>query len=696
MLALVLVAGIATFVGVRDIVDQFSGTAHRLDREATIVASLQTELDNHETSAQALVNGTPGPEDDPSASGQLAAFLGEQNDISKTFEQARQVYIADGADADPLAQAAILWQAVMANAGLWGDELRTFTPSTGTENDQIQQMLANGSDQVRGILTELQQPSLDAMQKGLANDATLERELMLILAGLFGLALAATVYFRRRMAKDLVRPVASLHTGVLRLRTGDLEHRIEVARRDELGELAEAFNGMAGALHESHLALTLRATHDSLTGLPNRAALSERLEACFRPGDDRRVGQESVLFVDVDDFKDVNDSLGHDGGDELLIQLARRLTDCVRPQDLVARLGGDEFAVVLVEGEGAATAAEIAERILGALRKPFVVNGTSLVVSVSIGVARRPESGDAAELLRRSDFAMYMAKGAGKGRYQIFDAQVHDDMVGRSALKTELGLAIGSGQLRVDYQPVADLRTGEIVGVEALVRWQHPTLGLLLPAEFIPLAEETGDIDAIGRWVLDTASRQVAGWRRTIGHCGSVWVAVNLSAFQLTNAHSMAAIERILTEPGARADHIVLEVTETALAADVDGAIASLNSLKRLGVRIAIDDFGTGFSSLSTLANLPVDILKIDRSFVSGSAGSARSVPMLEGIVGLAAKLSLAVIAEGIEQPEQLDLLRSLGCTMGQGFLLARPAPAPEVKKLLAVGGLLQVGVPAS
>jgi EAL domain-containing protein (putative c-di-GMP-specific phosphodiesterase class I) len=300
--------------------------------------------------------------------------------------------------------------------------------------------------------------------------------------------------------------------------------------------------------------------------------------------------------------------------------------------------------------------------------------------------------GDAAELLRRADFAMYMAKGAGKGRYQLFDAQVHDKMVGRSALKADLASAVTSDQLRLDYQPVADLRTGEILGVEALVRWQHPTLGLLAPAEFIALAEETGDIDAIGCWVLETAARQVAGWRHTMDHCAGLWASVNLSAFQLPNPHSLVAIQRILADPAMQADKVVLEVTETALAADVDGGIAALTTLKRLGVRIAIDDFGTGFSSLSTLASLPVDILKIDRSFVSGH-GTSPSVPMLEGILGLANKLSLTVIAEGIEEPEQLDLLRTLGCSMGQGYLLARPTPAPGLETLLASGGLLHVTV---
>jgi diguanylate cyclase (GGDEF)-like protein len=405
-----------------------------------------------------------------------------------------------------------------------------------------------------------------------------------------------------------------------------------------------------------------------------------------------RARSESVLFIDVDDFKDVNDSLGHEGGDALLIELAARLNACVRPHDLVARLGGDEFAILISEDSGGSVACEVAERILEAARAPFIADGAPLTVSVSIGVAeRRPEIADSAELLRRADFAMYMAKGGGKGRYQRFDSKMHDDMVGRSALKADLAVAVASGQLRLQYQPVADLRTGEVLGVEALVRWQHPTLGLIAPNDVMTLAEETGDIEAIGCWVLDTATRQVAKWHRTMEHCAELWVSVNLSLYQLPNPRSRVAIERILADPAVQADKVVLEVTETALAAAIDGGIASLSTLKELGVRIAIDDFGTGFSSLSTLASLPVDILKVDRSFVSGEASGPRSVPMLEGILGLAGKLSLTVIAEGIEDAEQLDLLRTLGCRMGQGYFLGRPAEADVIESQLAAGGLLHV-----
>ncbi len=287
---------------------------------------------------------------------------------------------------------------------------------------------------------------------------------------------------------------------------------------------------------------------------------------------------------------------------------------------------------------------------------------------------------------------MYLAKHGGKARYQLFDAEGYDHMTYRAALKRDLAAAVSGDQLRLEYQPIADLNSGEILGVEALVRWQHPTLGLLAPSEFIPLAEETGDIDAVGCWVLDTASRQAAGWRKALPQCENLWIAVNLSTIQLPNPRNLAAIKRILSDPAAQADKVVLEVTETALAGSTDGGIAALKTLKDTGVRVAIDDFGTGYSSLSSLAVLPADILKIDRSFLGRQASAAQSAAMLEGILGLARMLSLEVIAEGVEEPGQLELLRALDCQMGQGYLLAHPGSAEAIEALLATGARLQTG----
>lgn len=681
LLLLPLAASIGTFVGVNVIVGQFSTTTKQLDQKLTVVAALQADMLAHEYIAHQIVSGV---------SVDRQAFVRQQNELSKAFAEAVKSFPADAAAV--VRQTAVKWQAVLTKYGLWGDQVLTFH---GPRLD-LNRLLGADSDEARGLLDSLQQPSLMAMRQGVASAEALAHLLLISLGLMFGLALCVTQYFRWRMAKDLVRPVARLHRGVVRLRAGDYGSRIEVERPDELGELAEAFNGMARALHESHLALTQRATHDSLTGLANRLVLTERLTASFAQGTDRRSVHESVLFIDVDDLKDVNDSLGHEMGDVLLTELAARLRRCVHGQDLVVRLGGDELAIVVVEEEGSTLAVHVAQRVLEALQTPFAIGDARLGVSVSIGVAqRRHDTRDAADLLRQADFAMYMAKGGGKGRLEIFDAAMHDAMVGRAALKVDLAVAASSGQLRLEYQPIADLRTGQIVGVEALVRWQHPSLGWLAPSEFIALAEETGDIEAIGCWVLDTATRQVALWRETVDHCANLWLAVNLSALQLRSSQSLASIERILAGSAAQAIDVVFEVTETALVSDLGIGIASLHALKALGVRIAIDDFGTGFSSLSTLASLPVDIVKIDRSFLSSVAFATPSVAMLEAVLGLAEKLNLDVIVEGIEDVQQLELLRSLGCAQGQGYFLARPSPAQSLEPVLSAGRLGPIPVAA-
>lgn len=686
MLLLLLGTAGATIVGVGGVVDEVRGTGLELHRQFSTVAALRSDLVDHERVGHKLL--ADGPVD-------RAGFLLQQQRISALFDQTAAVFPTSQGMRATVLKAHQSWKNSLMTSGLLGDQLRVLHGDHPVQNEAF----GSTSDDARALLDSLGGTSLQAMDTGLARGADLERMLIAVLAGLFLIGLSVTVYFRRRMTRDLLRPLASMHDCVARLQAGEYDSRIEIARRDELGELAQAFNEMAEAIHRSHLELTARATRDGLTGLANRTTLTESLTAAFRSGSERRARQESLLFIDIDDFKDVNDTLGHEGGDALLLQLATRLNACVRPQDLVARLGGDEFAILVTDDSDGLVAAEVADRVLDALRAPFVIAGELMAVTVSIGVAqRRPETLEAAELLRQADFAMYMAKGGGKARYQLFDAQVHDSMVERSALKNNLAQAVASGQLRLEYQPVADLRTGEILGVEALVRWQHPTLGLLAPETFIPLAEESGDIDAIGCWVLHTATRQVAAWRQTMQHCNGLWVSVNLSALQLANPRSLAAVQHILADPLAEAGKVVLEVTETALAADIQGGIEGLATLKDLGVRIAIDDFGTGSSSLSTLAELPVDILKIDGSFIHDPSPAEAetapmvSAPLLQGILGLARNLSLDVIAEGIEHPDQLDLLQSLGCAMGQGYLLAWPAPAHVLEARLASGGLLQLG----
>ena len=679
MLVALLLGAVATVVGVRAVADQVQETSAQLQHESAAVAELRSALDAHEQAGHRLLSNAPADR---------AAFLQQQQDLSRRFEDAIVLLPAERDMRATASQARDEWRDGLAEHGLWGNQLQSLTGVRVAESPGLS---ASGAG-VRALLDKIQRSAIEAMDSGLAYSAELQQIVIAARSALFGLAAAGVVYFRARIVKFLIRPVEGLHRGVLSLQSGNYGHRIDVVRRDELGELAEAFNSMAAAVHDSHLALTHRATHDPLTGLANRAALTERLASSFRPGAERGPRHVGLLIIDVDDFKDVNDSLGHEGGDALLIQLAGRLQGCVRAHDLAARLGGDEFAIVVGDDADGSVTAGIAQRIHDALRAPFSVGDIRLKVSVSMGAAqRRPETGDPAELLRQADFAMYMAKQGGKGRYQRFDAEGYGRMARRAALRADLAAAVPQRQLRLEYQPVADLRSGEILGVEALVRWHHPTLGPLDPAEFIPLAEETGDIEAIGCWVLSTASRQAARWRTSMSHCADLWVSINLSTLQLPSPRNLAAIEAILTDPAAQADKVVLEVTETALASSIDGGITALNRLKGLGVRIAIDDFGTGYSSLSALAELPADILKIDRSFLSGNASDAApSAAMLEGILGLARKLNLEAIAEGIEDRAQLALVRGLGCRLGQGYLLSRPGPAPLIEALLAARARLQ------
>jgi len=425
ILLLLAGAGLGTFAVVKHLVDSFSGTAQRYDRETTAVALLKLDLAQHELAANQLLAGMPVDR---------SVYLRQEESISIAFEKARLVMPGGNVTAAVVTEADKRWQDALSAAGLWGGEVQTFVASgDAAHNEATRVALALSTDRAGAVLDGLAKPSLDAMHAGLAADTRLERMVTAGLAGLFGLLLICTLYFFRRMAKDLLRPVANMHRGASRLQAGDYQHRIEVVRQDELGEVAQAFNCMAGALRDSRRAVALGATHDSLTGLANRATLTERLSGSFRPGSTRRARYESVVFINVDDFKAVNELLGHEGGDALLVQLATRLSGCVRPLDLVARIGGDEFAIVVAECDSDSAAVAIADRVLAMLRTPFLLGDARLAVEVSIGVAyRRPETADASELLSQADFAMNTAKASGKGRCQVFDSRTRADMVGRA------------------------------------------------------------------------------------------------------------------------------------------------------------------------------------------------------------------------------------------------------------------------
>jgi diguanylate cyclase (GGDEF)-like protein len=421
-----------------------------------------------------------------------------------------------------------------------------------------------------------------------------------------------------------------------------------------------------------------RALHDMLTGLPNRALFLDRLEHAASRAT-RKGPRPAVLFLDLDGFKRVNDSLGHGAGDQLLVEVGHRLVTSVRPGDTVARFGGDEFAVLLEDVEDDDEATVVAERIMASLHVPFRVQKRDVSVSVSVGVATLEEAGE--DLLRDADLAMYQAKARGKGHYQVFHPAMHATLVERLRLETDLGCAVERNEFEVAYQPIVELASGAVVAVEALVRWRHPHRGLLLPAAFIPAAEETGLIRAIGSQVIRQACMQVAAWQCRHRSVSPLAVAVNLSVHQLNDPDLVSEVAGVLERSGLEPRSLILEITETMLMEDLERAV--LARLKELGVQIAVDDFGTGYSSLQYLERFPIDILKIDRSFVGGVGESSDSV-VAKAIIDLGESLKLRVIAEGVEREEQVSRLQGLGCSWGQGYYYARPQEAAQLEQLIA------------
>jgi diguanylate cyclase (GGDEF)-like protein len=423
-----------------------------------------------------------------------------------------------------------------------------------------------------------------------------------------------------------------------------------------------------------------QALHDSLTGLPNRALFLDRLEHAL----DRAEGGDpsvAVLFLDLDRFKTVNDSLGHAAGDELLIGVGARIAANVRPSDTAARLGGDEFAVLLEDSRDKSDAARLADRLATALREPFVLHGKEVFIGASIGIACGARHGQ--DLLRYADLAMYRAKATGHARYEFFEPEMGAAVVERLELEADLRRAVERDELVLHYQPIVHLTTGTVATVEALVRWQHPTRGLIPPLTFIPLAEETGSIVEIGRWVLREACRQAADWQRRYASDPPLGVSVNLSCRQLQQPGFVDEVATTLREARIHPQTLTLEITEGMLMENTEDTIGRLRALKELGVRLSIDDFGTGYSSLRYLRQFPLDSLKIPKPFIDDVADDAKESALTQAIIHLGRSLGLEVVAEGIEENRQLSELRKLGCELGQGFLLAKPRNAGGIDVLL-------------
>ncbi|MFG1606970.1 putative bifunctional diguanylate cyclase/phosphodiesterase [Actinoplanes sp. NPDC049265] len=461
-----------------------------------------------------------------------------------------------------------------------------------------------------------------------------------------------------------------------------------VLRRRQGRRLASAYAALLTEVDERRALqdqLSHQAYHDVLTGLPNRALFVQRLEEQMAdPGE-----PPAVLLVDLDGFKTVNDTLGHPAGDELLELVAERLRGCVRGGDTVARLGGDEFAVV-VRSSAPGVAEAISRRLIAALREPFLIAGQEVGIGASVGIAHRADQAGANDLLADADIAMYVAKGSGKARFEVFRRDMRDRARRRAQLEQQLARAVDLGEIEVYYQPIVRVTTGRVVAVEALARWRHPVQGLISPAEFIPIAEESGLIREVGREVLRQATRQVQQWRETLPGLERLEVSVNVSVRQLAAGIYAEHVREALADSGMPAEATCVEITETMALEGNETVAAELDRIREQGVALAMDDFGSGYSSVSSLVSLQVQVVKIDKSYLD--MDSANNGTLIRATTELGHALGLRVCVEGVETPEQLELLREAGCDSAQGFLLGRPMPADAAREHLLQEARQMVG----
>jgi len=464
--------------------------------------------------------------------------------------------------------------------------------------------------------------------------------------------------------------------------------------RDTAGKIVGTFGVSRDISQRKHFEeqLERQAFFDPLTMLPNRALFMNRLQHLFQRSlraEGRTDGGRlfAVLYLDVDRFKGINDGLGHQAGDELLKEVARRLERCVRPSDTLARLGGDEFTALLEDIHSEIDATRVAERINKELAQPFFLMDHEVFATVSVGIAlssshyERPE-----DMLRDADTAMYRAKANGRSRHQVFDVDMHQRAVSLLRLETDLRRAIERHELLAYYQPIVDLETNTLRGFEALARWKHPTRGMVMPDVFIPVAEETGQITAIGDWMLAEACRQMRVWQDRYPRTPPLRISVNISTRQLAHANVPEQVQRILNETGLDPASLTLEITESALMQNLTTSAAVLQKLNAMSVRLHIDDFGTGYSSLSYLQHFPIHTLKVDKSFVTRMGDAPKQGEIVRAIVSLAQNLGMEVTAEGVETKDQADTLQSLNCTSAQGYLFSRPVPADQAERIIVEG----------
>ncbi|MBK7002605.1 MAG: EAL domain-containing protein [Rhodoferax sp.] len=578
-----------------------------------------------------------------------------------------------------------------------------YSPDTSADIESLRQFLmqgefitANTHGVVQNVISPGQAPARLIIVASLEE---INREMAMTIGASVAIGslilLVAFIMFRR-MSLSVTRPIEVL-TAVMRKveRDGDHSQRARIFSDDEIGELAKGFNAMLSALERQNVNLNTElierkriqkkldrlAHYDTVTHLPNRHYFQERLKVTVEHSNqlDKLM---AVIFVDLDNFKLVNDSYGHHIGDQLLQTAAKRLSDSLRSGDVVCRLGGDEFAIILEHLPDSQQIESLIDKLIHNLTQPLRLDDHDVVVTGSVGVAVCPEDADTPEsLLRFADAAMYAAKGAGKNTWRRFDPEMASQSALRLTLENQLRVALAEGQFEVHYQPQIDLSTNEVDGLEALARWNHPDRGYISPLQFIPVAEESGLIRPLGEWVLRTACRQIVAWSLA-GH-DRLKVAVNVSVRQLVHPNFFEMVLAVLAETGCAARQLDLEITESILMQHGEKTIAILQQLRDRGIGIVIDDFGTGYSSMAQLKNMPVTKLKIDKSFVDDITTSRRDLAITASITSLAHNLQIQIIAEGVETNQQVLLLRQSGCHDFQGYHFARPLPAAQIPSFI-------------
>lgn len=499
------------------------------------------------------------------------------------------------------------------------------------------------------------------------------------------------VFFALRQL--ILQPLSDLDAAAISIGKGNLDLNININNNDEIGSLAKSFMRMSKSLKQTHDEVNYTANHDGLTGLPNRFMFQEYLTRILllAHANDQKV---ALLFLDLDDFKQINDTLGHQAGDILLQEMAGRLSATLRKSDnknskkynkatdLVARLGGDEFIILLNEVSGPFDATAVADRLLKSLREPLNIHDHQVYANCSIGITIFPDDGkDANELIKNADIAMYYAKSQGKNHYQFYSKQLNTDLQTRLQMNSRLRVALENNYFFIHYQPKIDNRSGVITGLEALLRWKDPELGMVSPAVFIAVAEESGLITPITEWVFDEVCRQCMAWKKA--GVKIVPVAVNVSSIQFKRRDLISMISSSLQKTGLTPEYLEVELTESSLLTDTGDAVDILNSLSQLGIKLALDDFGTGYSSLSYLNKLPIHTLKIDRSFVNTILETDKDYAVVDAIIALGHALDLNIVAEGVETAIQLDYLKARNCDSTQGYLLSRPLPENEIPQAL-------------